>query len=113
MIIQRHYKLAPDTNSSGIYKEDKTQPPIGYIMKLSANDTYLWAHKPGAIWPCSQLSGKRLVVCVDDNGLCDISINGRDSDCDGNELDAITADHLPEDLRHLWPVWETKKQLQG
>lgn len=78
----------------------------GYSMWLSANDTYNWAHRPGKSWPCSQLSGKRLVVEVDSNGLCDLAIDGRtDTDCDGSELDAIVDDHLPAYLRHLWPSW--------
>jgi hypothetical protein len=79
----------------------------GYTLWLSANDTYNWAHKPGAAWPCSALSGKRFVACVDSNGLCDFIVNGR-SDFDevsGDELSACIADHLPADLRHLWPVW--------
>ena len=80
----------------------------GYTMWLSARDTYDWAHKTGAVWPCSQLSDRRVVVCVDDNGLCDISIDGGrgEQDVDGNELDAIVSDHLPQKFRYLWPVWD-------
>lgn len=74
-------------------------------MTLSAEDTYRWATRAGASWPCSQLRGNRVAVTVDRNGLCDLSFNGRDADIDGNELDAIVSDHLPADLRHLWPVW--------
>lgn len=77
----------------------------GYVMWLSANDTYRWATRPGRAWPCSQCRGERLRVEVDSNGLCDFAINGRDGDMDGTELDAIVGDHLPADLRHLWPVW--------
>lgn len=32
---------------------------------LSARDTYEWARKPGAAWPCSQLEGRRLYVRQD------------------------------------------------
>jgi hypothetical protein len=78
----------------------------GYTLWLSATDTWLWARKPGAIWPCSTLSNNRLMVMVDRNGLCDLTINGRDGDCDGNELDACVADHIPDDCKHLWPTWE-------
>lgn len=79
----------------------------GYVMWLSANDTYNWAHKAGAGWPCSTLSDKRCVVTVDSNGLCDFNVNGRDDNdnIDGTELDAIVSDHLPNDLRQFWPVW--------
>jgi hypothetical protein len=80
----------------------------GYTMQLSARDTYDWAHRSGAAWPCSTLSDHRVMVCVDSNGLCDFTLDGRtDGDVDGNELDACVSDHLPKDLRHLWPVWET------
>jgi hypothetical protein len=78
----------------------------GYALWLSASDTYNWAHRPGSSWPCSQLSDNRCLVVCDDNGLCDFTLNGRDGDIDGNELDACVADHLPADCRHLWPVWE-------
>lgn len=83
----------------------------GYAMWLSARDTYDWAHKPGATWPCSTLSNKRCLVVVDTNGLCDFTVNGRDvyerdaSDIDGTELDAIVSDHLPDDMRQYWPTW--------
>jgi hypothetical protein len=89
------------------YDKTATQPD-GYVMKLSSNDTYRWAHKPGAAWPGSSLSSDRLVVCVDSNGLYDLVVNGRDAsdDIDGTELEAIVADYLPGALRHLWPCWE-------
>ncbi len=80
---------------------------IGYTLWLSAQDTYQWAWGPIG-WACSFLSGKRVVVAVDSNGLCDLSINGGrgDQDCPGDELEAIIADHLPARLHHLWPAWE-------
>ena len=45
------------------------------------------------------------MVGVDSNGLCEFTMNGRDGDVSGDELQAIVADHLPADCRHLWPVW--------
>jgi hypothetical protein len=69
----------------------------GTTLWLSADDTYEWAHRPGASWPCSTLSGKRLVVVFDASGnLVDMAINGGrgEQDCDGNELNAITSDML-------------------
>jgi hypothetical protein len=79
----------------------------GYVLWLSARDTYSWAHKPGAAWPCSTLSDRRLVVVCDSNGLCDFTSDGKTApdDIDGAELCAIVADHLPPAARHLWPVW--------
>lgn len=83
----------------------------GYTLWLSADDTYNWAHREGAAWPGSTLSGERVVVCVDSNGLCDLTINGKsDQDCDSNELSALVTDHLTEDYRHLWPIWESAEQ---
>ena len=80
-------------------------------MWLSSSDTYNWATRPGNSWPCSIVSGNRLMVVVDSNGLSDLTVNGRDgADIDGNELEAIVADHLPPDLRVFWPCWE---QVEG
>lgn len=76
---------------------------VGYVMWLSARDTYDWARKPEAVWPCSTLCDRAVCVQVDDNGLYEL--HGAD-DIDGGELDAIVSDHLPADCRHLWPTWE-------
>ena len=78
-----------------------------YALWLSASDTYQWANRSGARWPCSAASGNRLALRVDENGLCELLVNGRDdADIGSDELSAIVADHLPRDLRHLWPVWQ-------
>ena len=61
---------------------------------VSANETYEWAHRVGKSWPCSQLSGKRLFAEFDGSGLLDIAINGRMTDCDANEFNALTSDML-------------------
>ena len=62
---------------------------------LSANDTYNWAHKSGAAWPCSVLSGHRLYAEFDaDNDLIDIAIDGKSKDCPADEFNAITSDYL-------------------
>ena len=91
----------------------KSQPDNkGYTIWLSARDTYDWAHKVGAAWPCSTLADNRIVACVDSNGLYDLTVNGKSpndhTDIDGSELDACIGDHLPKHLRHLWPTWEHK-----
>lgn len=78
----------------------------GYKLWLTAGETYSWAHNPGAAWLCSELSGRRLFVEVDSNGLLDYRVDGRHSDIGADEFNACVADHLPKDLRHLWPAWE-------
>lgn len=67
----------------------------GSTVWVSADDTHRWAHKPGANWPCSTLSGKRFVACFDARGnLVDFSVNGRSDHgfVDAYELDAILKD---------------------
>lgn len=92
----------------------KVQISNGNIrLWLSADDTYDWAHKTGAIWPCSKLAGKRLFAEFDANGLVDYRVNGRDGiDIPSDEFNAITSDFLrvklPEDHPLLfcgcWPA---------
>lgn len=67
------------------------------LLWLSADDTWYWANNPGALWPCSFLSGKRLFVKFDANGdLVDLIVNGGrgDQDCPSDELNAMTEDFL-------------------
>jgi len=78
----------------------------GYNMWLSAKDTYDWAHRPGKCWLCSRCSGHSLFVGVDSNGLYDFTIDGKQGDVDGTELDAIISDFLPPKFRHMYPTWE-------
>lgn len=72
---------------------------------ISGSESWQWATQ----WPCSQLSGKRICASFDRNGLCELSINGKDApeDLDATELNAIVADFaarkLPED-HALWYV---------
>ena len=83
---------------------------FGYTLWLSAEDTRAWACKPGAAWPGSTLSGKRIVVEVDRNGLVGLTVNGRtptDPDIgSGGELEAIVSDSLPGECLVFWPVWK-------
>lgn len=72
---------------------------------LSARETSEWANRPGARWPCSQLSGKRLRAAFDRNGLVDVAINGRDGDCDASEFNAITSDYLAHRLPKTHPAY--------
>ena len=80
----------------------------GYTLWLSAADTYAWAHRPGAAWPCSTLADHRLRIEVDQNGLCYLTVDGKSAgnNIDGQELDSCVAYHLPADCRRLWPTWE-------
>lgn len=67
---------------------------------LSARDTYDWAHRPRAAWPCSFLSDRRLFAEFTENGdLVDLAIDGGrgDQDCPSDELNAITSDFLSEE----------------
>lgn len=64
---------------------------------LSARDTYDWAHKAGAQWPCSFLADRRVFVEFDGRGdLVDVAIDGGrgEQDCPADELNAIAADYL-------------------
>jgi len=75
-------------------------------IKLSASDTWNWARRAGNSWPCSTLEDKRLVAEFDDNGLCDLTVNGRDDfdEIDSHELNAIVADHLRDRINSDHPM---------
>jgi len=64
---------------------------------LSANDTYLWATRPGASWPCSELRGRRVFAEFDATGdLIDLAIDGGrgEQDCSSDEFNACLTDHI-------------------
>jgi hypothetical protein len=63
---------------------------------LSADDTYRWAHKAGAAWPCSVLSGHRLFAEFDGDDLIDMAIDGKRADCPADEFNAITSDYMEQ-----------------
>jgi hypothetical protein len=79
----------------------------GFVLWASANDTRDWASRPGEAWPCSTLAGRRFVACFDENGLLDLSVDGRDApdDIDGWELSAIVADLAGEKLTRENAAW--------
>ncbi|KKN72375.1 hypothetical protein LCGC14_0410860, partial [marine sediment metagenome] len=59
---------------------------------LSAKNTYGWAHRPGAVWPCSTLSGHRLFVEFAQNGdLVDFAVDGVTRDIPADEFNAMTS----------------------
>jgi hypothetical protein len=71
---------------------------------LSANDTYNWAHRPGAWWPCSFFSGRRVVAVFESNGdLVDLAIDGGRGDQAGPtyEFNAMISDLWPRDKAPL------------
>ena len=73
--------------------------PDQITLWLSKRDTYDWARKFDAAWPCSTIAGKSLMAVFDDNGLGFITINGNaDGELDGGEFNAITSDFLRAEL---------------
>ena len=66
-----------------------------FTLWASARDTYDWAHKPGAAWPCSTLSGHRFVASFDTDGLYDLNVQGR-GDWAGDEFSACVSDLVEE-----------------
>ena len=73
----------------------RTKQIGGYtLVWLSATDTYNWAHRPDAAWPCSFLAGRRLMAEFHADNLIDLSIDsGRgDQDCPSDEFNAIIHD---------------------
>jgi len=81
--------------------------PTGFNIWLSAGDTYDWAHKPGGAWPCSTFNDRRVFAQFDTNGLCDLTVNGRDApdDIDGNEFSVMVADFLRDKLHTNHPCY--------
>lgn len=68
----------------------------GFRLWLSKYDTYAWATRPGASWPCSTLRNRRVVVEFDRGGLVDLCVNGGrgDQDLDAHELTACVSDYV-------------------
>lgn len=84
-----------------------TISPTCIKIWVSARETSEWASKPGARWPCSQLSGRRFFAEFDRKGLCAFDIDGGrgPQDVDANELNAICADILLRKLPRSHPAW--------
>ena len=75
----------PDTEKLGrvtVYDDSVT-------VQLSAADTFRWANRPGASWPCSTLSLHAVWAQFDRGGLIDVRAP---KDMDGAEFDAIMQD---------------------
>ena len=67
---------------------------------LSAKDTYNWAHKAGALWPCSVLADKRLFAEFSDGDLIDYTVNGKLVNVPADEFNAMTGDFLAQHTSH-------------
>lgn len=77
----------------------------GFSVWVSANETYNWAHRPGKSWSCSTLSNHRFFAQFNSNGLCDLTIDGKDdTSIDPHEFGCIMEDlvypRLPDG--HYW-----------
>jgi len=59
---------------------------------LSERDTFDWAHKDGAAWPCSECSGHKLRIELERGDLIGFAIDGKDGDMNAAELSAIIND---------------------
>ena len=78
------------------------------VIWASQRDTYNWAHRSGASWPCSTLSDKRFVAAFDTDGLVEFTVNGSDSnlyEVDSAELSAICADLVGTKIDSTHPCW--------
>jgi hypothetical protein len=94
---------------AGFWRIDDMRTQIGersIQLWLSARDTYDWANRDGASWPCSMLADHRLFAAFDTNGLVDYAIDGKTSDVDSNELSACCADHLASKLPKDHPCFD-------
>ncbi|MCL4540283.1 MAG: hypothetical protein M1378_11930 [Bacteroidetes bacterium] len=72
---------------------------------LNDVDTFDWANRSGASWPCSALSGKFVYASFDRNGLVDLRIDGMQDDCPADELNALTSDFLEKLLPENHPCY--------
>jgi hypothetical protein len=78
-----------------------------YVMVwVSAKETYEWAHKSYASWPCSELSSNRFFAAFDRNGLYQFTMNGKDADVSSDELMACCADFLYPKLTEGHWIWD-------
>ena len=89
-----------------IETKTKDNEVVGYRLSLSVEDTETWAVR--SCWPCSQLAGHEAEIVVDENGLCDFLLDGKEADVENAELAACVAFFLLDACRHLWPTWGEK-----
>ena len=84
----------------------------GFKLWLSRNDTSDWAFglgPNGKKWPCSGCEGRRLFVEFDQNGLLDMTVDGRSSfgriHIGSDELSAIVCDHVEGKITEDHPAY--------
>ena len=86
------------------------------VVWLSDRDTYDWAHKPGAAWPCSTISDRRVMACFEGNGdLVDIAVDGKSGwgGIDLHEFNAMIEDFLGSDHPAIKYGWEPPKKKKA
>lgn len=66
---------------------------------ISSSETWRWANRINAKWPCSTLADKRIYMELDKHdNIVDIKINGRySSKIDGHELRSCINDLLKDE----------------
>lgn len=83
--------------------------PDGVAIHADENDTYNWARKPGACWPCSELSGKSVAATFDRSGLLYLRVSDDErneiEDVPSNEFNAFCADVCRKVLPKDHPCW--------
>lgn len=72
-----------------------------FVVWVSAQETRHWARW----WPCSGLSGRRVMAAFDTNGLYDLAVDGKDWDGDANELSALVADFAGRRIKEGHPCY--------
>lgn len=76
-----------------------------WSVNLSADETYDWANRSVASWPCSRLAGKPIWAQFDKRtgDLVDLTIRNRRTDIDSHEFNAIMADLVnPKAIARGW-----------
>lgn len=64
--------------------------PSGFVsIVANGNETYMWAHKAGNVWPCSDLSSHPVEIAIEANG--DL-VDYEGPDALGDELSAYISD---------------------
>jgi hypothetical protein len=66
----------------------------GGFASIVANEheTYMWAHKAGNVWPCSELSGHGVEIAIAENG--DLADYEGPENVGADELSAYISDCL-------------------
>lgn len=71
----------------------------GCNFTITENDAYLWAHRPGAAWPCSTIH-RSVFVSLDRQG--DLVDTNAGDEVDARELTALISDLLADAVAQKW-----------